>query len=300
MRWKKWMGWIVIAGVVILIGARVASNLGKKQGKVELPIAVRVMTPQVQEALETVALSGTITAEEEANAYSKVPGKLLRYVKAEGDRVAKDETLAWVERDEIGVTYPLSPVKAPIAGVVAERLLDIGASVSPAAGMPGTPVALVVNPKRLQVVINVIEQDLPRVAEGQPAHIAVEAYPGEAFQGAVTRISPVVDRTSRTARVLVRLEPAGGKLKPGMFADVTLVVNRKDHALLVPSDALLKENQKRFVFLVEKDRAQRRDVVPGWPQGDRIEILSGLTPQDRIVVEGQTRLTEDALVKVTE
>ncbi len=286
-----------ITVLVLVIGGRILSQRQKARTTVDLPIAVRVAPPRIGPVLDLIAGSGTITAREEANAYSKVPGKLLRYVKAEGDRVAKDEVLAWVERDEIGLTFEPAPVRAPIAGLVAQRFLEIGAAVVPG----GTPVALVVNPAELEVVVNVIERDASRVRTGQTARVRVTGYPGETFPGTVSRVSPVVDRVSRTTRVVLALAPAGGKLRPGMFADVDLVVGSRPASLLLPQEALLKQNQQVYVYLVVAgDQVQRREVTPGWAQGGEVEVLDGLTAQDRVVVEGQTRLTPGSRIQVVQ
>lgn len=286
-----------ITVLVLLIGGRILSQRQKAKAKVELPIAVRVAPPRVGPVYDLIELSGTITAKEEANAYSKVPGKLLRYARAEGDRVAKDEVLAWVERDEIGLTFEPAPVRSPIAGLVAQRFLEIGAAVSPG----GTPVALVVNPAQLEVVVNVIEKDASRVRSGQRARVRVTGYPDETFVGTVSRVSPVVDRASRTTRVVVALAPSGGRLRPGMFADVDLVVGEKPSSLLLPQEALLKQNQQVYVYLTAgDDRVQRRDVTLGWAQGAEVEVIDGLAPQDRVVVEGQTRLTAGSRIQVVQ
>lgn len=294
--------WIIIgiAILVLLIGARIASKQGKAKATADLPIAVRVMNPKVGPVYDQIQVSGTVSAKEEANAYSKVPGKLLRYVKAEGDWVNKDQVIAWVERDEVGLTYEPAPVKAPIAGQVAQRLLEIGTTVSAGMGGPGTPVALVVNPSRLEVKVNVVEKDAGRVRPGQEASIRVDAFSGETFRGRIERVSPVVDRMTRTTLAVVALEPAGGKLKSGMFADVDIVVGQKPDSLLLPQEALLKQNQQYYVYLNDNGRAARRDVTPGWSQGAETEITSGLTAQDAVVVEGQTRLTAGMRLQVVQ
>lgn len=298
-RRKLWIA-IGIAILALLIGVRIATKQGKAKTTADLPIAVRVMNPKVGPVYDQIQVSGTVSAKEEANAYSKVPGKLLRYVKAEGDWVNKDQVIAWVERDEVGLTYEPAPVKAPIAGQVAQRFLEIGTTVSAGMGGPGTPVALVVNPGRLEVKVNVVEKDAGRVQPGQEARIRVDAFSGETFRGKIERVSPVVDRQTRTTLAVVALEPAGGKLKSGMFADVDVIVGQKPNSLLLPQEALLKQNQQYYVYLNDNGRAVRRDVTPGWSQGAETEIASGLAAQDVVVVEGQTRLTAGMRLQVVQ
>jgi multidrug efflux pump subunit AcrA (membrane-fusion protein) len=295
---KKWWIWVA-AALVLLVVVRVATKHKTDKSKTDLPIAVKVMPPRSGAAEELLSLSGTITAEEEANAYSKVPGKLSRFVKAEGDRVEKDETIAWVERDEVGLTYSLSPVKAPIAGLVAQKLVEIGESVSPGGGMPGTPVALVVNPRRLEVDANVVERDLAKVSVGQEARIRVEAYPEKVFLGRVQRMAPIVDRTTKMSRIVISLQ-APEKLVPGMFADIDLILGRKNQALMLPREAVLQQNQKSYIYIADQGRAVRKEIGTGWLQGGEIEVVKGVTPQDLVVVEGQTRLVEGAHIQIAE
>jgi RND family efflux transporter MFP subunit len=251
-------------------------------------------------AEDVIEVSGSIAGKEEANAYSKVPGRLARYIKKEGDWVNKDDIIAWIERDEVGLQYSLSPVKAPISGLVAQRFVDIGESVSAGMGMPGTPVARVVNPSQLEINVNVIERDVSRVAIGQEAKIRVTSFQQETFVGEVSRISPVVDPMSRTSLVKIALGKTQGKLKSGMLADVKIIVGKKVNALLLPRDAILRQNRQLFVYVANQNRVQRKDIQQGWIQDDMAEIISGLIPADRVVVQGQTRLTETSLVKIVE
>lgn len=296
---KRWITLAVVGVLALIIGVRVAGHRGRGQATVELPIAVRVAHPQVAPVYDWVAVSGTVAAQEQAYAYSKVPGKLQRYAKVEGDWVAKDEPIAWIERDEIGMTFEPSPVKAPIAGQIAQRGLEIGAAVTPGGGMGGTPVAVVINPNRLEVEVNVPENDAFKVRERQEARLRLSAFPGEVFRGTVSRVSPVIDPQSRTAGVVIDLA-SSSRLKAGMFAEVEIVVASKPKSLLLPQEALLKQNQQFYVYVIEGDRVRRRDVATGWAQGGAMEIASGLAPEDRVVVEGQTRLTEQSKIQVAE
>jgi multidrug efflux pump subunit AcrA (membrane-fusion protein) len=288
MNKKKMIIWSAVGLLVVLGGFRIATHRGKAAAKTDTPVAVKAMLPRIGEAVDTIELSGTVSAKEEANAYSGVPGKVVRFDKVEGDRVEKDEPIAWVERDEVGLTFSLSPVKAPIAGLVAQKLVDIGEAVTPNI----TGVASVVNPRELEVLVNIIEKDLGRVVKGQEVQVKVEAYPQDIFKGRISRIAPVVDRLSKTTRVVVSLEPVGGKLKSGMFADVSILVARKPKALLVPQEAVMKQDQDYFVYSIRGDKAVRRKVELGWMQNGEQEITSGLSANEEVIVQGQTRLSE--------
>ncbi len=301
---KKKTKWIIWSGVGLLVLLVVFRIVGKitsgKADLAELPIAVRVMSPVVGPVEDALELSGSISGKEEANAYSKVPGRLARYERTEGEWVNKDEVIAWIERDEVGLQYSLSPVKSPINGQVAQHLVDIGEAVSGGMGMPGTPVARVVDPRQLEINVHVIEREIGKVAVGQKVKVNVTSFPEETFLGSVTRVAPVLDPLSRTALVKITLQKSGGKLKSGMLADVHIIVAQKEKGLLIPRDAVLKQNRLRFVYVVQGGKVHRQDVQTGWVQGDRLEILAGVSPQDQVVVQGQSRLTESSSVKIVE
>ncbi len=239
--------------------------------------------------------SGDIEAKDEATVYSKVTGKLVENRFEEGDLVEKDETLALVDRDEIGYEFELAPVASPIQGIVGRTYLDKGANVTST-----TPIALVVNMDEVRVKIDVTERDLPKVIKDQLAQVKVDAYPEEVFQGRVQKVSPVVDLDTRTAPAWMSIANLQHKLKPGMFARIKLMVGEHKDALLILRDAVIEEDSQRFVFVVENNRAYKRKIKLGLASEGKFELLDGLKLSDKVIVMAPSDLKDGDLIKVVE
>ena len=196
-------------------------------------------------------------------------------------------------------------VRAPFRGVIGRVLVEMGDMVG-----PGVPIAIVVDLKPLIAKVQIPERDIGLVAEGQPTLVSVAAYPSERFEGTVRKISPIIDAATRMGEVEILLPNRDERLKPGMFATVEIEVDRHPNVLMLPSDAVVQEtrlgadylsgNVRRayHVFVKRGDRAARVPVELGYMTGDRVEIASGLTAQDSVVVLGQHLLQDGKLVEL--
>lgn len=150
----------------------------------------------------------------------------------------------------------------------------------------------------LQAVLNVPERELARLAAGQPARLQVDALPGELFIGRIERISPVVDSASGTFRVTIALDGHGERLRPGMFGRFHIVYDSRDYAVLVPVAAVMNEDGRQSVFVVEDGEAQRRSITVGHRNNGEFEVRDGLDAGERVVVIGQASLSSGAEVQV--
>lgn len=191
-----------------------------------------------------------------------------------------------------------SRVTAPISGIIAKRYVDVGAMVA-----PSVPLVNIVQMNTVKVVVNIIEKDIGRIKLGDLAKIRVEAYPDQEFEGKVVNLSPVVDRASRTAAVEVKVPNRDYKLKPGMFAEVKLVLEIHEDVPLVPRAAIIegigqRKEGSRHVFLVDGDKAMKREVEVGLAKGDKVEVLSGIKKGERVVIAGQHYLKGGEEVEV--
>ena len=174
-------------------------------------------------------------------------------------------------------------ITAPFAGYITKKYLDPGAVVTASS----TPLFSLMGLEAMKISINVLEKDIPLIAIGKKAVITVDAFPGKEFQGSIARYSQAVDLSTRTMAVEIDIPNPEHLLKPGMFANVTLVVNVHQNAVTVPTQALLKDDRGSFVFLFNGDAAHRKDVKPGIEQNTRTEILSGLDGSERVITTGQ-------------
>jgi RND family efflux transporter MFP subunit len=176
--------------------------------------------------------------------------------------------------EELKINLSNTTITSPVDGFVAKRFLDAGASVS-----PNVPVASLVDIRTVRMVANLVEKDMKRVSVGTHADIDVDAFPGETFNGRVSRVAPVFDPSTRTAEMEIEVPNPGFRLKPGMYARVHLTVASKSDAVSVPSNAIVRLDGKPGVFTVQggsgaTGNGQRPATGDAKPQGDARSVGS--------------------------
>jgi len=249
-------------------------------------IPVKVLKVKAQDLAEALEYVGNIKAQDEAVVYPKVSGKISEKVKVDGSPISKGETIAYIDRDEVGLKFEKAPVQSPLSGIVGRTYVDIGQNVA-----QQTPIALVIN-----IALDTPEKYLPRVSLGKQARISVDAYPEEEFSGEVTKISPVVDLTTRSAPVEITLDNPQHRLKSGMFAKVRLILEEHKNVPVILKEAVIGKELDLYVYVVENNKAILKKVTLGLRQGPYFEVRQGLEAGDLVVIMGQQRLRDGALV----
>ena len=279
---------------VFLSAALVLPGCGKKkaaEGKEVIPI--RAMRVEARTIARSLDYADSIEAQDKAEIFPKVNGKIIEKLKEDGSPVTKGETIAYIDRDEVGFKFEKAPIESPLTGIIGRVYVDRGTSVT-----PQTAVALVVDIDRVKVHLNVPEKYIPQLALGQKARVRVDAYPGEVFTGVVSRISPVVETETRTAPVEIGIDNAGHRLKPGMFASISLVLEEKKNAPVIMKEAIVGREPSAYVFVVNGGTAHSRDVKLGIQDGEWYEVREGLKAGDLVAIMGQQRLRDGAPVSV--
>ena len=183
-------------------------------------------------------------------------------------------------------------LRAPIAGVVTQRLVKLGDTLS-----VGQHAFDVVDFDSIVARVFVPEKQLSRVRPGLAARIRAEALPGS-YRGAIVRIAPVVDPRTGTVKATVAI-PRNDALRPGMFAEVELVTAVHEQALLLPKRALVYDNDLAYAFkLGDALRVKRLRVEPRLENQEFVEPGRGFARGDRVVVAGQAGLKHGSLVKI--
>jgi membrane fusion protein, heavy metal efflux system len=179
---------------------------------------------------------------------------------------------------------PRIPVRAPIGGTVVERTAANGQFVAPENGA----ILTIGDLSSVWVQADVFERDLHLIALGLPAEVTTTAYPDERFTGRVARIGAVVDPQTRTAKVRFLVANPGARLKPGMFATISLQQPNAVAGLTVPVNAVFVENGHTFAYVQVGEREFGRREVDAVPNGhrDRLRVTRGLQAGDRIVSDG--------------
>jgi cobalt-zinc-cadmium efflux system membrane fusion protein len=216
----------------------------------------------------------------------------LRVAEANLDAAEKKLHVLGFTEDQIHLlneTHQISPnipLVAPIRGKVVAKTAVLGGMVD-----ESTEILTILDPTRLRVEAAVYEQDIARVLEGQSVAVAVPAFPGETFHGTITYISDILDPETRTITVRTEVANPELKLKPGMFADVTIQVSHNGGTLAVPVEAVLDDHGYALLFVQRDDHSfQPRRVRPGVSEEGWVEITDGLAEGEIVVTTGNFQL----------
>lgn len=183
-------------------------------------------------------------------------------------------------------------IRAPIDGVVAERFVKAGNTLN-----PNDKLFRIADLSPLVAHVHVPESELRKLRAGQVASVQVDAA-GGAFQSIIQRISPVVDSNTGTFKVTLELRDPANRLKPGMFARVDIVHERRTNVVRIARSALLEDDGNQRVFVVQAGKAVSRAVTLGLTNGPLVEVLSGVSAGDPVVVVGQGTLKDGSPVRV--
>ena len=212
-----------------------------------------------------------------------------------------DVAKANLERTETLLGF--AKITAPFSGVITKRLVDPGAFIPAATSGSAAQNAAIVtltdfNRVRVQVAVPELETSL--VAKDQPVKVTVDGLPGRNFDGKVTRFSYTLDETTKTMLAEIELPNPKLELRPGMYAIVKIGIERKEDALLVPVEALVVERAGAFVFTVTGTQAKKTRVQTGFNDGSNAEIISGVKPDQPLILVGKSPLSDGQAVKVSE
>jgi cobalt-zinc-cadmium efflux system membrane fusion protein len=183
------------------------------------------------------------------------------------------------------------PIRSPIGGVVLERLVTPGTTVT-----PGTPLFVVSDLSTLWAVAEIDEALLPRVKAGRRVDVSVAAYPGETFPGIITFVADLVNPKTRRITVRCTVPNAGGRLKPEMFATVALGEGDPKPVLVIPAAAIQSIDGQSVVF-VEQQRGRfvPRPITTGATADGKVDVTAGLNAGDRVAVGGSFALKSELL-----
>ncbi|MFA5162677.1 MAG: efflux RND transporter periplasmic adaptor subunit [Elusimicrobiales bacterium] len=254
---------------------------------------VKTEKAAVRDIDEEILLTGSVKAMDEATLFPRVSGKLLKNLVIEGDPVTKDQTVALIERDEVGARFEPAPVPSTLTGVVGRVYQDVGANVTLA-----TPIALVVDQSRVRIKVDLPERYSGVVRLGQSALAEVEAFPDKTFAAKVYKISPVIDPVNRSALVELLADNSQGQLKSGMFAKVRLIAGRAAGAVSVPVSALQQDKKGDYVFVPAGSVAARRYVAAGTRNVEYAQIKSGLRPGQEVITFGLYGLKDGSKIEM--
>ncbi|MDE0452300.1 MAG: efflux RND transporter periplasmic adaptor subunit [Gammaproteobacteria bacterium] len=203
-------------------------------------------------------------------------------------------------------------IRAPFAGVVVAKAAQPGEMISPVSaggGFTRTGICTIVDMDSLEVEVDVNEAYINRVFPGQPATVALNAYPDVQIPASVIAIIPTADRNKATVRVRIRILDRDDRVLPDMGVKVRFLDDEPTPppvtatGVVVPADAVTETGDEAYVWVVREDRVARRRVVVAGPHGERLRVVAGLAGGERVVsfpsdASGDRSLTDGDLVQV--
>ncbi|KRE24650.1 hypothetical protein ASE66_05335 [Bosea sp. Root483D1] len=276
-----------IAGRVVALGFREGERVSKDQDLVKLDTAI--LDAELKQAQADLSLA--------RDTYDRNRSLVQR---GAGTQVALEQATAQLASQEARVQLVQSKlaqatIKAPFTGVVGLRSVGVGDYIS-----VGKPLVALTNIDPIKVDFRVPEIFLTRLKVGQSVQLKVDAVPDRPFTGEIFAIDPVVDVNGRAVRLRAKVPNADLVLKPGLFARITIVVDKRDDALIVPETAIVPDGLGKTVFIIENGKAKRVPVELGKRLTGKVEVVKGLKAGMQIVTAGQMRLREGSTVAIKE
>ncbi len=201
--------------------------------------------------------------------------------------------------------YDDATITAPISGIIGKRYMEVGDMAS-----PGIPLVEIVQKDRVIITFDVTEIDLGKIKLGQTAKVTVKSYPDRIFEGTVTEISPILDPMTRMASVEVLVDNKNDLLKPGMFANVTVITGVLEDVIAIPRFATIENTslkrvagrdevvRKYMVYVVDNGQALQRELKVNYVNHMNIAVDGGVAVGDTLVIEGQNNLRDSVAVAI--
>jgi RND family efflux transporter MFP subunit len=219
--------------------------------------------------------------------------------KQEYDQNQKAYEAAKANLQQLEKIQGFQQILAPFAGKISARNIDVGTLVTAGTGNSGTPLFNLVQSDVLRVYVFAPQENAPSIHEGLAAKILLEEYPGQEFDGKVTRTAGALDPQSRTMQVEVQVPNHDGKLYAGMYGEVKFLLVDQNAPIVVPANAFLFRKEGPQVATIEnKDRIHWQNIRVGRDFGDRIEVIDGLKENSQVVMNPTDDLREGIQVEV--
>lgn len=265
-----------------------------KKERIYAVVADTVTVKSVQSYIET---SGEVEARTNVSVYPEIGGKVASLAVEVGDEVRKGDVIASVDPSKPGAYYSLSPVKAPITGTVTEIVSRPGTTVT-----TGTAVVKVGDIDDLVIYADIPERDVADLKVGLRADISFPAFRGEIFSGEIVRVSPVVDKASRSKQVELRITGSDSRINAGMFPKLKFYTRIYEDYVVIPDEAIVTRAGKNYVFLVREDKdgpvAERVEVERIATVDNDAVIGKGLRAGDKLIVDGMSSLVDGASLNI--
>jgi membrane fusion protein (multidrug efflux system) len=190
-------------------------------------------------------------------------------------------------------------VTAPFTGVITKRFLDAGAYVTSSTSSSSAVLFTLMDINNVKVIINVPEKNINDLNSVKDVIVEIDALQGKKFNASIKKISEALDMSTRTMAVEVDINNQSHILKPGMFATVILILEKKPNTMAVPLQSVLQDEKGDFVFKIGRDSVVSKNYIKtGISNENYVEVTGGLTKVDQIIVVGQNLIKDNMKVRV--
>jgi membrane fusion protein, heavy metal efflux system len=198
-----------------------------------------------------------------------------------------DEEIASLEAQPTQKLDSVSTVTAPVRGTITQRQIGVGQYINSEAAGATNPVYTISDLSTVYLIANVREMDAPLMHVGLPLEVRVLAYPGRVFKGKVSYVAPSIDPNTHRLPVRADVENPEGALKPGMFANFSIIIGEAATAPAVPQEAIVYEGEQARVWVAgEGDTLALREIRTGSTSDGVVEVRSGLSAGEKVVTSG--------------
>jgi RND family efflux transporter MFP subunit len=254
-------------------------------------VLIEIEVPELEAGL-IIRRAKVAAAEVEAKrlreAREKSPGLILPQAL---DNAEATLTIATAEWQEATTLLEFAQIKAPFAGIIADRMVDPGAFAQKGGG----GLLRLVDSSKIRLSIPVVEVEAGRLQPGQPVEAKIDALGGRKVTGQISRVSGSLDRPTRTLTIEADLENPKNQIIPGMFATARVAVETHEEATLIPVMGLVMEKTNGFVFKLIDGIAIKTPVTPGFNDGEKVEVPD-LNSGDTILIPNGVPITDGQAV----
>jgi len=316
---------VLVVGLIFIPSALMGEkNDAAAAQKISSPIfSVRMENAEIRTLQAYLEINANIVSGHQVAVMPDAGGRLVSMLVGLGSIVQRGDLLVEVDPSRPGTDYSLSPVYAPVSGMVVTSPQAVGSMVSAA-----TPLMTLAVNGSLEIEALIPEREVGQLRTGLKAEIRLDAFPGETFAATLTQVSPVVDPVSRTKKITMRFDQRteasrtegshDPRINPGMFARVKLNTRTYENVVSIPQEALVEHRGKTVVYVLNANpsgdysngipaspasldntpRVEMREVSTGANVDREVEIKIGLEQGEAVVVQGQQLLTDGAFVRV--
>lgn len=279
--------------VVGMPGGGMAFAVGGDFPEIEISyVTVRSEVAAVAALKDYVLTNGEVESQSAIEIYPSMSGKVSRVNVMLGSHVEKGDIIAYVDPSEPGSNYAQSPITASISGSIVSSPLKVGAKVSNT-----TVFTMIGDIENLQVSALIPERYVSELKVGLKAEVSLEAYPGVVFNATVSRVSPVVDKASRTKEIILNFDKNDSRVNAGMFAKIKLYTSTYGGKIVIPKDSVVSDEEQNYIFVVNDDYSvSKRLVRLGKSVDSKVQVTDNLMAGERVVVEGMLSLSDGAKV----